>query len=136
MTGGEVKRARHITGPAGSIHLLARSTPKSRPRSYLEARIRLSVVPQTGHLPCNAGRPFFIVTCLASAIDRLALHLTQYASGFASAMFTSLQSTPRRGQHIVTAACEHCGGAAGCWPNPRASPSDVPRPGSATLRTK
>ena len=34
-------------------------------------------VPQTGHEPCVAGRPFFIVICFASLISREALHLTQ-----------------------------------------------------------
>ena len=38
------------------------------------------LVPQTGHLPSVAGRPFFIVIWTASLISRLALHLTQYAS--------------------------------------------------------
>jgi hypothetical protein len=37
-------------------------------------------VPQVGHLPSTAGRPFFIVIWTASLISRLALHLTQYAS--------------------------------------------------------
>ena len=35
------------------------------------------LVPQTGQEPCVAGRPFFIVICLASLISRDALHLTQ-----------------------------------------------------------
>lgn len=34
-------------------------------------------VPQTLHLPRIAGRPFFIVTCSASFISRVCLHLTQ-----------------------------------------------------------
>ncbi|MGA8533913.1 MAG: hypothetical protein WB615_07375, partial [Candidatus Tumulicola sp.] len=38
------------------------------------------LVPQTGHLPSVAGRPFFMVIWTASWISRLVLHLTQYAS--------------------------------------------------------
>ena len=37
-------------------------------------------VPQTVHMPCVAGLPFFIVTLFSSFIVLLALHLTQYAS--------------------------------------------------------
>src|SRR5262245_44305859 len=38
-------------------------------------------VPQVGHLPLMALRPFFIVSSTASLISFLALHLTQYPSG-------------------------------------------------------
>jgi hypothetical protein len=34
-------------------------------------------VPQLGHTPFKAGRPFFIVTSTALAISFLALHFTQ-----------------------------------------------------------
>jgi len=34
-------------------------------------------VPQTGQRPSVAGRPFFIVMALGSAISREALHFTQ-----------------------------------------------------------
>jgi hypothetical protein len=37
-------------------------------------------VPQVGHLPLIALRPFFITSSTPSAISRLALHLTQYPS--------------------------------------------------------
>lgn len=37
-------------------------------------------VPQAGHLPFIAFRPFFMVTSAASDISFFALHLTQYAS--------------------------------------------------------
>jgi hypothetical protein len=37
-------------------------------------------VPQTVHMPCVAGLPFFIVTFFSSFIVLLALHFTQYAS--------------------------------------------------------
>lgn len=38
-------------------------------------------VPQVGHLPLMAFRPFFIVSSSASTISFLDLHLTQYPSG-------------------------------------------------------
>jgi hypothetical protein len=38
-------------------------------------------VPQVGHLPLMALRPFFIVSSTALEISFLALHLTQYPSG-------------------------------------------------------
>jgi hypothetical protein len=37
-------------------------------------------VPQVGHLPLIALRPFFMVSSTPSAIGFLALHLTQYPS--------------------------------------------------------
>jgi hypothetical protein len=44
-------------------------------------RILNITVPQTGHFPLMALRPFFMVSSTPSAISRLALHLTQYPSG-------------------------------------------------------
>src|ERR1700685_1719678 len=38
-------------------------------------------VPQVGHLPLMALRPFFMTSSTASTISFLALHLTQYPSG-------------------------------------------------------
>jgi hypothetical protein len=38
-------------------------------------------VPQVGHLPLMALRPFFMTSSTASLISFLALHLTQYPSG-------------------------------------------------------
>jgi hypothetical protein len=38
-------------------------------------------VPQVGHLPLIALRPFFMVSSTASIISFFALHLTQYPSG-------------------------------------------------------
>jgi len=38
-------------------------------------------VPQVGHLPLIALRPFFMVSSTALEISFLALHLTQYPSG-------------------------------------------------------
>jgi hypothetical protein len=46
----------------------------------LPPKILNITVPQTGHLPLIALRPFFIVSSTPSAISRLALHLTQYPS--------------------------------------------------------
>src|SRR5277367_2492057 len=46
----------------------------------LPPKILNITVPQTGHLPLMALRPFFIVSSTPSAISRLALHLTQYPS--------------------------------------------------------
>ena len=37
-------------------------------------------VPQVGHLPLMAFRPFFMTSSTPSAISFLALHLTQYPS--------------------------------------------------------
>ena len=42
--------------------------------------MRNTFVPQTGHVPCVAGLPFFRVTLVAFWIFRFALHLKQYAS--------------------------------------------------------
>jgi hypothetical protein len=44
-------------------------------------RILNMTVPQVGHLPLMALRPFFITSSTASTISFLALHLTQYPSG-------------------------------------------------------
>jgi hypothetical protein len=43
-----------------------------------DAPILKIFVPHTGHTPCVAGRPFFIVIAFASLISREALHFTQY----------------------------------------------------------
>ncbi len=47
----------------------------------LPPRILNMTVPQVGHLPLMALRPFFIVSSTASTISFFALHLTQYPSG-------------------------------------------------------
>jgi hypothetical protein len=47
----------------------------------LPPRILNMTVPQVGHLPLMALRPFFMVSSTASEISFLALHLTQYPSG-------------------------------------------------------
>ena len=46
----------------------------------LPPRILNITVPQVGHLPLMALRPFFMVSSTASAISFLDLHLTQYPS--------------------------------------------------------
>ena len=43
-------------------------------------RILNMTVPQVGHLPLMALRPFFMVSSTPSAMGFLALHLTQYPS--------------------------------------------------------
>ena len=45
-----------------------------------ELIMRYSPVPQVGHFPFMAERPFFIFTGLGSFISLFALHFTQYAS--------------------------------------------------------
>jgi hypothetical protein len=45
--------------------------------SYLPAPILKIFVPQTGHEPSVAGRPFFIVICFAFLMSRWALHFMQ-----------------------------------------------------------
>src|SRR6266478_2870257 len=47
----------------------------------LPPRILYMTVPQVGHLPLMALRPFLVVTSTPSIISFLALHLTQYPSG-------------------------------------------------------
>jgi hypothetical protein len=49
-------------------------------------------VPQVGHLPLMALRPFFIVSSTPFEISRLALHLTQYPSAIKT--FTARASCP------------------------------------------
>lgn len=58
-------------------------------QNYLFAPILYIFVPQTGHLPVQAGLPFFIVVCSTwpspdSIHSCLALHFTQYAPIFNS----------------------------------------------------
>jgi hypothetical protein len=47
----------------------------------LPPKILNITVPQVGHLPLMALRPFFMTSSIASTISFLALHLTQYPSG-------------------------------------------------------
>jgi hypothetical protein len=58
----------------------------------LPPKILNITVPQTGHLPLMALRPFFIVSSTPSAISRFALHLTQYPSAIKT--FTVRASCP------------------------------------------
>ena len=50
--------------------------PRARLR-YLVAPILNIFVPHSGQVPCVAGRPFFMVTGLASLIGRWVLHFMQ-----------------------------------------------------------
>ena len=70
----------------GSDEYKARPAGRANLR-YFAAPILNIFVPQTGHLPSVAGRPFFIVIWTASLISRLVLHFTQYAS---AAMFAPI----------------------------------------------
>jgi hypothetical protein len=47
----------------------------------LPPKILNMTVPQVGHLPLMAFRPFFMVSSTPPTISFLALHLTQYPSG-------------------------------------------------------
>lgn len=60
--------------------------------AYDDAPILKSFVEQSGHTPCTAGRPFFIVTCAAFLISFFALHFTQYASGIESLLWSPEQA--------------------------------------------
>jgi hypothetical protein len=59
-------------------------------------------VPQVGHLPLMALRPFFIVSSTASMISFFALHLTQYPSGIENFAATTLHA-PRGYSYILLA---------------------------------
>ncbi len=48
--------------------------------------MRNTLVPQDGHSPCVAGRPFFIVIDLAFFISTFFRHFTQYACIFTSSL--------------------------------------------------
>src|SRR6266581_7650916 len=50
----------------------------------LPPKILNMTVPQVGHLPLMALRPFFITSSTPSTISFFALHLTQYPSGISS----------------------------------------------------
>ncbi len=52
-------------------------------------RILNMTVPQVGHRPLIARRPFFITSSTASAISFFDLHLTQYPSGISSCLRSS-----------------------------------------------
>jgi len=57
------------------------SSPRSIPKYYQGYAFPILniLVPHTGHVPCVAGLPFFIVMLLVSLISLLARHFTQYA---------------------------------------------------------
>src|ERR1700685_4203054 len=60
-----------VTGAAGAAGAVVALPP----------RILNMTVPQVGHLPLIALRPFFMISSTPLAISFLALHLTQYPSG-------------------------------------------------------
>jgi hypothetical protein len=61
-------------------------------------------VPQVGHLPLMALRPFFMVSSTPLAISFLALHLTQYPS--AIKIFTIRASCPNGSYSLTNALAE------------------------------
>jgi hypothetical protein len=63
-------------------------------RGHHDAPILKIFVPHTGHTPCVAGRPFFIVIAFASLISREALHFTQYPVATVTST-RGLDATPR-----------------------------------------
>ena len=67
--------------------LQKRVSIKSYLNYFFEGRILQIVVPHSGHLPLRIGRPFFIVSSLASVISLFALHFTQYASAMLLASY-------------------------------------------------
>ena len=74
-------RRRHRRGypPRRCFGRLMRTAATSRAAlPAYDAPILKIFVPQTGQVPCVAGRPFFIVIAFASLISREALHFTQY----------------------------------------------------------
>src|SRR4051794_25083265 len=64
----------------------------------LPPRILNMTVPQVGHRPLIALRPFFIVSSTASTISFLALHLTQYPSGIIGIPGPARHARPSRCQ--------------------------------------
>jgi hypothetical protein len=58
-------------------------------------------VPQAGHTPLGAGRPFFILTSTAFAISRFALHFTQQASAILLPLCYALRFSNIAGNAIV-----------------------------------
>src|SRR5262245_6489823 len=57
-------------------------------------------VPQVGHLPLMAFRPFFIVSSTAPTISFFALHLTQYPSGLGKILQRRLRRRYSRGSKV------------------------------------
>ncbi len=52
----------------------------ARQAYFLLGKNKVTFVPQTGHLPWAILRPLSVVITVPFLIDRLVLHLTQYAS--------------------------------------------------------
>jgi hypothetical protein len=66
----------------------------------LPPKILNMTVPQVGHLPFIAFRPFFIVSSTALTISFLALHLTQYPSGINFFTASTLHVPSRNGRKL------------------------------------
>jgi hypothetical protein len=79
-----------------------------------DAPILKIFVPHTGHVPCVAGRPFFIVIAFASLISREALHFTQYP--------VATGSPPRAILNATRSAVRTPSEAAGIVPPPYSTP--------------
>ena len=79
----------------------------------LPPRILNMTVPQVGHLPLMALRPFFMVSSTASEISFLALHLTQYPSGIREFCLRGLNGPVRNGRYLTGGLLKASTGKAG-----------------------
>jgi hypothetical protein len=75
-------------------------------------RILNMTVPQVGHFPLMALRPFFMVSSTPSAMGFLALHLTQYPSDIKDLPSTlhalnSLERLPTKGSNVNSKCKPH-----------------------------
>jgi len=61
--------------------------------------MRNILVPQVGHVPWVAGRPFFKVTCWAFEISLFALHFTQYPWAIFVLLATRSKIITRQAHH-------------------------------------
>jgi hypothetical protein len=96
----------------------------------LPPKILNITVPQVGHLPFMALRPFFIVSSTPSTISFLALHLTQYPSGIKDCFAATLHASRQLlgiayGVTVPSVNCEKA------WSKPVVPPT--PRPGSRPM---
>ena len=74
---GELVRHNQLVGGLTGVASVFVSLRCDSAGTALPPKILNMTVPQVGHLPLIALRPFFIVSSMPSAISRLALHLTQ-----------------------------------------------------------
>jgi len=80
------------------------SSGRTSRRARHDAPILKIFVPHTGHTPCVAGRPFFIVIAFASLISLEALHFTQYPVMATVTSTRGLDATPRNERRSAHAA--------------------------------